>query len=314
MSATCQLTPQSDVHVTAEFQSGVLYLVPFDGTNLGRIALNSTHLFWVRALNNGGFSIWSIPKTGGQAIKVADGIVSAHVADDAHVYWSNGNDIFSAPASGGKATLLVTSPSVGRLSLDESGALHWAGAGGGVGGVFRMRDGVVTTLAKGEHPQGEVAVDATHVYFTAYDGGGSIRRIPRSGGAVEQVLSCGSDCYPMALRLDPQHIYFRSYMNGCQARSGQVLAVSKADWSVRSLSDGNGGNDCSYELDLDVNASVVYWNWGSGSTPYGIFRANASGSGFAAIDTVDDFNWPTVRVDDQAVYYWKSGAIVRRPK
>jgi hypothetical protein len=90
--------------------------------------------------------------------------------------------------------------------------------------------------------------------------------------------------------------------------------MNKSDLSVRSLSDSNGGSDCAYDVDLDIDASVVYWNWNGGTMPYGIFRADASGTGFAAVETRNDSVWPTVRVDGQAVYYWRAGAIVRRLK
>jgi List-Bact-rpt repeat protein len=312
-SATCELTLRSDVRVTAEFRSEVLALAPNDGTNVPRITLNSTRVFWSRFVN-GSFSIWSIPKNGGDAVRVAAGSAGALVADEAYLYWTDGSSIYSTPVGGGQVALLFTASSVGRLALDEVGALYWTGAGGNDGGVFRMQDRVATLLAKGENPAGAVAVDATHLYFTAWDGRGFLRRVRRGGGAVEQVLSCGSGCYPQAVRVDPQYIYFRSWKTPCDSASGQVQAVSKADFTVRSLSDGNGTNNCAYDLEVDVNASVVYWNWTSGTAPYGIFRANASGNGFATIDSGNDFTWPTVRVDDVAVYYWRAGAIIRRLK
>jgi hypothetical protein len=57
----------------------------------------------------------------------------------------------------------------------------------------------------------------------------------------------------------------------------------------------------------------VYWNW-LGGAPYGIFRANADGTGFAAVDTSSDSSWNGLRVDDTALYYAHSGAIIRRLK
>ena len=65
---------------------------------------------------------------------------------------------------------------------------------------------------------------------------------------------------------------------------------------------------------MDVNSSVVYWAWEAGATPYGIFRANADGSGFAAIETDDHSGWPSVFVDDQAIYYSRRREFVRRLK
>jgi hypothetical protein len=311
MANTCQLTLQSDVHVTAEFQSEVQVLVPNDGGNGAQIALNSTHLFWVRS-----GSIWSVPKLGGDAFKVAggNGFPSTFVADDAHVYWSNGSDIFSAPAGGGQASLLFTAPSVGTLVVDERGALYWTANDSPDGSVFRFLNGVATQLAKDQHPSGAVAVDATHVYFSAFDGSGFLRRVRRDGGAVEQVLSCGSGCFIQTVRVDPQLVYFRSWTNPCDSNDGYVQTVSKSNFGARSILTGNGGGDCLYYGEMDVNAGVAYWTWAAGATPYGIFRADASGGGFAAIESSSDANWPTVRVDDQAIYYLRGGAIIRVPK
>ncbi len=310
-STTCQLAANSDVRVTAQFQPEMQVLVPNDGGNGAQIALNPTRLFWVRS-----GSIWSIPKTGGEAVKVAGGneFPSTLAADDAHVYWSNGSDIFSAPADGGEAGLLFTAPSVGKLVVDERGALYWTANDSPDGSVFRLRDGVATQLAKDQHPNGAVDVDATHVYFGAWDGSGFLRRVLRDGGPVEQVLACGTGCVIRSIRVDPQLIYFRSWTTPCDSNDGYVQTVSKADFSARSLLTGNGGGDCLYYGEMDVSASVAYWTWEGGAPPFGIFRATASGSGFAAIESNGDANWPTVRVDDQAIYYMRAGAIVRRLK
>jgi len=63
--------------------------------------------------------------------------------------------------------------------------------------------------------------------------------------------------------------------------------MSKTDFKVRDLSSGNGTGG-SYSLDLDVNASVAYWNWTGGTAPYGIFRANADGTEFHAVDASNE--------------------------
>ena len=67
-------------------------------------------------------------------------------------------------------------------------------------------------------------------------------------------------------------------------------------------------------MEVEVNASVVYWNWIGGTAPYGIFRANADGSGFRTVDSSNDSSWYGLRVNDTAVYYWHRGAIIRRLK
>jgi len=137
-----------------------------------------------------------------------------------------------------------------------------------------MQDRADTVLAKGQNPMGALAVDASHVYFTDYgsDGGG-IRRVPREGGAVERVLYCGSSCFPQAVRLDTQNVYFRVGYNGTSSINGHVQVMSKADFKGRVLSSDNGNGVYFYGMEVEVNASVAYWNWTGGTSPYGIFRS-----------------------------------------
>jgi hypothetical protein len=318
-SSTCTLTLQSDTNVTAEFQSEVLALAPNDGTNGSVIVLNSTHLFWSR-YTSAGSAIWAIPKKGGDAVRVATGYANAMVADDAYLYWTDGPNLYSTPVGGGQVALLFTGYSLGKLALDEVGALYWTmgTSGTNTGSVHRMQDRADTVLAKGQNPLGAVAVDASHVYFTDFDSnGGAIRRVPRAGGAVEGVFYCGLKCVPQAVRLDAQNVYFRLGYYGNPSSNGHVQVMSKADFKVRVLSsdNGNGGNGgYFYGMEVEVNASVAYWNWTAGTSPYGIFRANADGAGFHAVDTSNDVSWLGLRVDDVAMYYWRYGAVIRRLK
>ena len=301
-------------------------LAPNDGTNGPTIALSSTRVFWTRDISGVGRSIWSISKNGGDAVRVADGAAtrstSAMVTDDGILYWTESDNVYSTPVGGGQVTLLFTGYPIGRLALDETGSVYWTVgqccSGDNSGSVHRMQKGTHTVLAEGQNPMGAVAVDASHVYFTAFDGhAGSIRRVPRGGGAATTVLSCGSGCYPQALAVDPQNVYFRLRVPGSARTDGHVQVMSKADSSVRVLSTGNGpGHLADYGTvpEVEINASVAYWNWTDSESPYGIFRANADGSGFAAVDSGTSMSWDGVRVDDAAVYYLHDGAIIRRLK
>jgi len=315
-SSTCSLTLQSDTKVMAEFQSELLALAPNDGTNFATIALNSTHLFWSRSTSSGS-GIWAIPKKGGDAVRVASGYATAIVADDAYLYWTDGSNLYSTPVGGGQVALLFTGSFIGLLALDQVGALYWTvrAISANAGSVHRMQDRADTVLAKGQNPLGALAVDASHVYFTdlGTDGGG-IRRVPREGGAVERVLYCGSGCIPQAVQLDAQNVYFRLSYNGTSSTNGHVQVMSKADFKGRVLSSGNGNGVYYSGVEVEVNASVAYWNWTGGTAPYGIFRANADGTGFHAVDTSNDGGWLGLRVDDVAVYYLHSGAVIRRLK
>jgi hypothetical protein len=306
---------QSDTKVTAEFQSEVMVLAPNDGTNGSLLAMNSTHLFWGRypsEQRRNGSSIWAIPKKGGAAFRVADGSPSAMVADDGYLYWTDSMSLYSTPVGGGEVARLAREPvlSIDNMALDETGALYYVtGRGLGTNGaVHRMQNRADTVLASGQNAI-SVAVDATHVYYGDASGGiASLRRVPRNGGAVQSVYSCGESCYVHAIRVDSANVYFRS------TSTGHVQALSKSDFSVRTLSGANSGGQYPVTGEVEANASVVYWNW-LGGAPYGIFRANADGTGFAAVDTSnDDSSWYGLRVDDTALYYAHGGAIIRRLK
>jgi List-Bact-rpt repeat protein len=316
-ATTCQLTLQADTKVTAEFLSEVLVLAANDFTNIAVLALNSTQVFWPRS-TSGGTGIWSVSKKGGTATRVSSGWASAIVTDDSYLYWTDGTSLYSTPVGGGEIALLFSSYPIGRLALDETGALYWtvgSTRGLNTGSVHRMAGRVDKVLANGVQPLGAIAVDGSNVYFTDYGTTGAIRRVPRDGGAVENVISCGTDCVPQAVRLDPQFVYYRLNSSSTISASGAVYAASKSDFSkVATLSKGNGSGGYQYNSDVDVNAGVAYWNWNGGQSPFGIFRANADGSGFAAVDSSNDSSWAALRVDDAAVYYWHSGAIIRRLK
>jgi len=308
--ATCQVTPQSDTSVTASFEFELQTLVGNDGRNLFVLGLNSTRVFFGRSTSEG-LGVWSVSKSGGMPALVAGGIPVYIVADDSFVYWTDGMGIYSAPAEGGPASLLATG-NVGRLALDDEGALYWVfmrDFQGGKGALHRMQNRVDAIIASGQNQNFGVAVDVTHAYFTCSSQDGTdhaIRRVPRKGGTVETVLTTSGQ--PWAVRLDSQNVYYREL-------SGAVSALSKSGGSPRLLSAPNGSSGFIGNTELDVNASVVWWLWGDGtSAPKGLFRAKADGTGWTAVDTGSDFSWFGPRVDDTAVYYFHAGALLKRLK
>ena len=110
------------------------------------------------------------------------------------------------------------------------------------------------------------------------------------------------------MRVDPQNVYFRDL-------NGAVWSRSKSGGTLRQLSTPNGSTSFVSMLELDVNASVVWWMWGDGTNrPKGLFRAMADGTGWTGVDTGADSNWVGPRVDDTAVYYFHAGALLKRLK
>ena len=113
---------------------------------------------------------------------------------------------------------------------------------------------------------------------------------------------------PLAVRVDPQNVYFRDL-------NGAVWSRSKSGGTLRQLSAPNGSNSFVSLTELDVNASVVWWIWGDGSNrPKGLFRSQADGTGWTGVDTANDSTWFGPRVDDSAAYYLHAGALLKRLK
>jgi hypothetical protein len=314
---SCTTAAHGEVRIVATFSYILTTLVPNDGTNFGyALAINSTDVFYGRNISSEGYSIWAAPKAGGQPRRVASGSAAWLVADDGYVYWSDSASIYSAPVGGGAASLIYSgAQGIGKLALDGDGALYWT-ASYWLGyqskaSVHRMQDRVDTVLVDNAQATIAVAVDDKYVYYGNYDnfGYGEVRRVPKKGGTVETVISCGYGCFPSSLRADFKNIYLR-------ANRGEAWSVSKASPSLKLLSGPNGTpNYYAYTSEIDVSGSTVYWNWlqyGAGTN--GIFASNADGTAWTALDTGNDYNWTGPRVDDTAAYYWHAGALLKRLK
>jgi hypothetical protein len=244
---------------------------------------------------------------------VAPGIPQYLVADDGFVYWHDGFALYSAPVAGGPASQLATSPAFGRLALDSTAALYWVdvAAPDRKGTVHRMQDRTETPLATGQDSTGAIAVDSSFVYFSgagAPGAGGMIKRVPKTNaGPVETVASTPAQV--VALRLDPDNVYFRD-------TTGAVFAMAKGGGPARLLSGANTGTAIG-PLDLDANGSVVWWTWmdATSGASKGLFRANADGTAFTAVETGSDLTvWSGPRVDETAAFYFHAGALLKRLK
>ena len=152
-------------------------------------------------------------------------------------------------------------------------------------------------------------MDSDFAYFTfvalndSPDRG--IRRVDKLGRGPASTLITTSQV-PLRVRVDSQNVYYRD-------DDGVVCAAAK-DGSGNHMVFGNPGR--AFLIDFDVNAFQVFWLWTDatrGGTE-GLFRANADGSGFTALDTAGDNNWSGPRVDATAVFYWHNSSLMKRLK
>jgi hypothetical protein len=317
-AATCSITVQGETRVTASFGAEVQTLFANDGsTNAGTtanaLAINSTDVFFVRFLSDGG-STWAVPKSGGAARRVTSTAGFQMVADDAFLYFVSGSVggqiIVSVPVGGGAPSTIFSAAghSIGKLALD-SGALYFPVTQNLTepGSIHRMENRVDRVIASGQPANAGLAVDSGSVYFTFVSPNdrdeSGIKRVDKSGGPVTTLVT--ADEVPITVRADSRNVYYRD-------DNGVIFAVNK-DGSGRHVVSGNPGR--AFLVDFDVNAFVVWWMWtGPGPGPQGLFRANADGSGFAAVDTSSDQRLIGPRVDDTAVYYWQDDTLLKRLK
>src|SRR3954463_23723 len=313
-SATCSIAVRGEVRVSASFGAAVQTLFANDGsTSTNALAINSKDVFFVRSLSDGA-STWAVPKSGGAARRVSSSVGVEMVADDAFLYFVSsgtvgGQSVFSVPVGGGTASTIfsVAGHPIGNLVLDN-GALFFPVLQtlSEPGSIHRMENRVDRVLAAGQPANAGLAVDSGSVYFTYVSLNGSdrgIKRMDKSGGPVTTLVT--ADAVPITLRADFRNVYYRD-------DNGVIFALNK-DGSGRHVVSGNAGR--AFRIDFDVNASVVWWMWtGPNSDPHGLFRGNADGSGFTAVDTASDNDWAGPLVDDTAVYYWHQGALVKRLK
>ena len=167
---------------------------------------------------------------------LADATYPGGVAlDREHVYWIQRDQDFLRlvvlPIAGGDPHVLATGPQ------DRSG-------GPGV--------------------PAHIAVDDTHVYFSAY-GIGQVLRVPKTGGSKE-IFASGFD-YPGDVAISDRYVYWTS--GGRTPRSGALYRAEKVSKKpVRIVSDQD------FPLSLAVSGDHLFWtNYYDGS----VHKAEVSG-------------------------------------
>src|SRR5207248_6395978 len=128
--------------------------------------------------------------------------------DDSYLYWTDYYDVYRVPVTGGRPQVLYGGVLLSGIALDGdqlywvsttpfagTGAIHRGAAGGGSDMVLAFPDA-----------NGSIAVDEQYAYWTA---SGAVFRVPKTGGATEQIINCGS-CIPFKVAVDADTIYYRT--------------------------------------------------------------------------------------------------------
>ena len=225
-------------------------------------------------------------------------------ADDTHVYFADWHDdkIKRIPVAGGAPTVVTSGSSLilhRGLALDST-HVYW----GDHAGIRRLpkAGGAVQVLAA-DTQSVKLAVDGTHVYWSVWGSGtGQVRRVAKTGGAIQNVVTGRDD--PYGLALDATTVYFT------ELGTGQVYRVGK---------DGTGltayvAADISPYMaeTIAVNDTHVFWTDTTG-THTGRVRRVLKGGGTVENLALGLFGPRDVTLTSTHVYWGDYDGVWRLP-
>lgn len=222
-----------------------------------RLALDATHVYYVD-YNGGG--VFSVPKGGGTPTTLATGQKSVRIAVDAsHVYWTNeqSNEIRRLPKAGGASEVVHNATAAYGFALDASLVYYTELRAGGSVAVVPKVGGVPIVISASENWPFEVALTASHVYWTQLSNNADVRRAALGGGTPESVLTSLPN--PTALTNDGTTVFVAVLGNG--NGKGQVIALPISGSGSTVLAQSQ-----QQPRGLAVDGVHVYWTNGGDAT------------------------------------------------
>lgn len=198
-----------------------------------------------------GPKIKRVPKAGG-AVSIVTDMGGGHIAiDGERVYIETGEELWSAPKSGGAAARFAGAQGSGITSVSADGTnVYWTLWNG-----VRTADVATRALRKiawSEEFPFAVTTDATNIYWT--DGyGGTVRKAPKAGGTPVTLAPATGD--PTSIAVDAGWVYWVS------GKEGTVTRVAVSGGTPEVMATGQPR-----PLSIAVsNGQVVWTNLGDGS-------------------------------------------------
>ena len=179
------------------------------------------------------------------------------------------------------------------IAIDDK-AVYWPAEGSAPddGSVFSVPlvGGTASELATGQSGPVQIAQDSQYLFWTNFQGGGSVRRMRKDGS---DLITLAQAAGPWALALSDTYVYWTNTSDGSIRRvvkpGGQAAILITGEASPRGLA---------------VDGTHVYWTTSSGGE---VRRANLDGT--AAMTLVTGQSYPLgVAVDDTWVYWTEVGA------
>ena len=193
---------------------------------VGELYLDGSTLYYVTNDRRGGFSLFSVPTTGGTSRMVATGSEIWYLTSDASgIYY------------GQKTATGATTSRIMRIDRATSG---------------------VTPLVEIPGMLWGFAIDGTNVYWAWYSNGGTLSRRSLAGGDTTTLrTSAAPITFPV---IDGDDIDFVEGINTPDVCQSSIWSVSKGGGPPRLLTPGTSGIDAGR---LARDATHLYWGRGS---------------------------------------------------
>jgi hypothetical protein len=176
------------------------------------------------------------------------------VADRTHVYYVEwlADKVQRIPLGGGSPTTVASATGLvyhRALAVDDT--YVYFGDQAGIKRVLK-EGGTVVTAAPG-YDSAWLAVDDSYVYWTDFSfvDDDAIRRIPKTGGAVQTIVSGGSLADPYGIAVDDAYVYWT------EMDSGKARRVAKTGGTILDLVPVQFDYQAS---SIAVDDEYVYWS------------------------------------------------------
>jgi hypothetical protein len=306
----------------------------------GGIAVDARNVYWTEtdstAVGGNGTIIRSVPLSGGIAWTMMStyGPPFDLAGNATRVYWGGtdpGNPdgtlwamaIPPPPYPDPPTAWGVAVPSLPRAIAATDASVYWLGSNGLAGtGVYRTDAGGVTVgpIANTVSPDGDIALDATHLYWTDRDasGLGSIMMVTFLGGTGGGIPGTPTTLYSDStkgqhLAADGTNLYWAS------PNSGTVMKVPGGGGTATVLANVTSCPSSIGAIDVAADGTDVYWVNGCDGTVMKVSRWGGAVTMIAFgqyLWTPTDIAGASITLDATYVYWTDPthGTVMKAPK